>query len=135
MPSSSSDFPDWELLQARQQAAETAARQALLWRCHALAEQQIARVEFHYAGSGDSGEAVRTIAWDQQNNPVPMLWPLAEELAALADELIPGGYEINQGSQVRLVLDVSHQQIRHEHVWHDQELNSSDLPDAAPWRD
>lgn len=111
----SADFSQWETLRAQQETVETAAARGLLLRCDELAALQITRIVFSYEGSGDEGEDSCAEAFDAENKLVPMPPDMEEQLCELADDLIPAGYENNDGGRGEITLDVTLRQVRHEH--------------------
>jgi hypothetical protein len=105
----------WDDIHGRFEAEKADAIRAMLDHCDALAELGVARLIVSYEGTGDSGETQNAVAFNAQDQEVVLPNALAEELAALADNLIPYGYEIDDGGQGNIMLNVAARQIQHEH--------------------
>jgi hypothetical protein len=83
-----------------------------------LREAGIANVWIHYDGSGDSGAIERI---EPQTIPEALQQALEEH----AYDLLPGGWEINEGSHGVITIDVNEGCLVVEHSWRVIETESS----------
>jgi hypothetical protein len=97
--------------QERQQACESFAVM-----CDRLAELSAKIVTIEYDGYGDSG-TVETVIAESDGTEVELSIDDQNELIAAAESLLPGGWEINEGSYGRLMLDVEERRLTREHNW------------------
>lgn len=91
--------------QQRKDATLTALRSTIL---PVLAQAGVARVVAEYSGYGDSGAIDRIAYLDAQGQPVslPGEAAVATSLENALYEFLPGGFEINEGGQGTLTLNV-----------------------------
>ena len=94
------------------QQAETVFGQV----CEQLAERGIDEVRIAYDGYGDSG-CVENIAATASGQPVELDSALERTLGDSACELLPPGWENNEGAYGELVLDVPSRKLTREHHW------------------
>jgi hypothetical protein len=92
--------------QARLHEATTQLRTAIL---PALAKHWVASIEAAYSGYGDSG-AIDGIQYRDEAgvrvDRTTLPTPVVEQLESMLYEFLPAGFEINDGSQGTLTLDV-----------------------------
>jgi hypothetical protein len=125
LPGSSSDAPDETLRQilehfnqaeqARVTTASTKVRDVLVPR---LAQHGIANVEAAYSGYGDSGAIDGIQFRDRAGVRVERAGipdSLIEELESCFYEFLPAGFEINDGGQGTLTLDVQAAKVTIQH--------------------
>ncbi len=101
--------------QARLEGAKTRLRDGIL---PALAKHRVANTEAAYRGYGDSG-AIDGIQFrdeaglrvDRASLPAPMV----EQLENVLYEFLPAGFEINDGGQGTLTLDVQTAKVTIQH--------------------
>jgi len=93
--------------QARLERAKAKLRAEVL---PALRNHRVATVEAAYSGYGDSGAIDGVQYRDEAGERVDrttIAQPLVEQLETCIYEFLPSGFEINDGSQGTLTLDVS----------------------------
>jgi hypothetical protein len=100
--------------QERQQREN--AQQLLAVTCDRLTELGITRVLITYDGYGDSGNIESVVAYAGEED-VELASEIDAALQEAAYDLLPGGWEINDGSFGELVLDVSERRLVREHNW------------------
>jgi hypothetical protein len=125
--SDSDAIPDiLERMQHREAAQREQARQTLAVTCDRLSELGVTLVDITYDGYGDSGaiESVRAFAGDKETK---LPDDVDEALQDVACELLPGGWEINDGSFGELVLDVAGRKITRQHNWRSTEYDEEEL--------
>jgi hypothetical protein len=91
-----------------------AARDLLRPICAALLQLGVQSVEMEYAGCGDDG-AIESTTYTPETVEVP------EELEEIVESwtyaVLPGGWEINEGGQGSVSIDVSNSTARIDHGW------------------
>ena len=98
---------------------------------------KIVHVVVEYSGYGDSGQVEEVRFYDRDKKVVELAGAKAEKLTALIDEyvcdMLPPGWEINDGSQGTVKIDVLKQHAFFDHSYNVSETVSepfSDPPDA-----
>lgn len=113
----SNEADDWlQVYLAQQQQAQQEAQERLAGCCQQLAALGIEQVQIAYDGYGDEG-SVQGITALVDHHPVPLDAGLEEALSDAACELLPGGWEINEGSFGELLLDVAKRRVTRQHNW------------------
>lgn len=82
-----------------------------------LAHRQVVRVELIYDGYGDSGAIEEILALDASGQPVELPQALRQQLTAAAEEILPAGWENNEGAFGQLVLDIPARKLTRQHNW------------------
>ncbi|MCG8584116.1 MAG: hypothetical protein MI757_05335 [Pirellulales bacterium] len=98
------------------EAAAAKARAMLATTCDQLAEQGVDTLRIAYDGYGDSG-SVESITAFADKKEMELDDKLHQTLRDAAYDLLPGGWEINEGSYGELVVDVANRQVSREHNW------------------
>ena len=101
--------------QARLDRAKSKLRTEIL---PALAQHRVANIEAAYSGYGDSGAIDGTQFRDpagQRVDRATISSPVLEQLENAIYEFLPAGFEINDGSQGTLTLDVQTAKVTIQH--------------------
>jgi hypothetical protein len=115
--------------QAKQEQSKQKLRTEILPAFHAL---KVANIEAAYSGSGDSGAIDGVQFQDSQGIRVErstIPGPLKESLEVILYELLPAGFEINDGGQGTLTVDVEKGRLTLDH----QENYTSTLDSTVEW--
>jgi hypothetical protein len=88
------------------------ARDLLRPICAALLQLGVQSVTLEYAGCGDDG-AIESICFSPKTIEVPKV--LEEIVESWTYAILPGGWEINEGGQGTVLIDVSSSTARIEH--------------------
>lgn len=115
-----------ERIRRRQEAAEQEARQSLVATCDRLTEMGVTLVDITYDGCGDDG-TIEAIAAHAGDNAVPLPDDLVEALTDAAYGLLPGGWELNEGSFGQLVLNVATRTINRQHNWRSTDYDEEEF--------
>jgi hypothetical protein len=107
---------------------EKSAREALAAICDQLAEHGIEVVRIPYDGYGDSGTMENVDAYAGVKR-IKLGDKLRERLLDASYDLLPGGWELNEGSFGELIVNVAKRQVTREHNWRstDYEENTFEL--------
>ncbi len=84
--------------------------------CEQFAAKGIEKVRFAYDGYGDSGD-IEQITALANGREVPLEEPLHGDFYNAAYDLLPAGWEINDGSFGELVLNVPERRLTRAHNW------------------
>jgi len=133
-PSLNDDFQQILLqMQQAEQAKQEQSKQKLRTETlPALRPLQVANIEAAYSGSGDSGAIDGVQFRDSkgiriERSTIP--GPLKESLEDALYEFLPAGFEINDGSQGTLTVDVQAGTVKLDH----QENYTSSLDSTLEW--
>jgi hypothetical protein len=107
------------LEQERKDAAEQ-AKATLRSLCKQLARLGAQEVRLVYDGYGDSG-VMENVTAMSDGQEIPLEESLRNEFHNAAYDLLPSGWEINEGSFGVLVLKVDEDRIVREHNWRIEE--------------
>jgi len=111
--------PEDNLVSRIEQERRAAAKQAqttLKSLCPSLAEQGIQEIRIAYDGFGDSG-VIEHITASGEGQERTLDKALREELEDAACDLLPAGWEIEDGSSGELVIDVKNRRVERQHNW------------------
>ena len=103
-------------LQEKLDASEEKARTTLAITCDQLAERGIEKLRIDYDGYGDSG-SVETVTAYAGEKEVQLEDEVQKALCDAGYDLLPVGWEINNGSYGVLVIDIASRQVTREHNW------------------
>jgi len=115
-----------ERIQRREEAQRQKARQTLAGACDRLTEIGVTLVDITYDGYGDSG-TVDTVSAYAGDKEAILPDDLVEALKDAACGLLPGGWEINDGSFGQFVLDVATRTINRQHNWRSTDYDEEEF--------
>jgi hypothetical protein len=110
---SSDWYRQWEEQQERERQE---GRDAVIAACARLQKLGVTRVTIPYDGCGDSGTVDDPIGY-RGDEEIELPQDLSESLVSAAYNLLPGGWEINEGSSGELTLDIPQRSLRRNHAW------------------
>jgi hypothetical protein len=121
----SGDMSDWlRRYQERQAALKKYGESCLDYAMEALQFLGVKEVTVEYDGSGDDGEVQQP-----QFDPVPPEG-LPQGLESLIHEacchMLPGGWEINEGSFGAIYIDVEKGKVEVDHEWREEEAEEDE---------
>lgn len=98
--------------------------------CSELESHGVARSEIAYDGCGDSGAVEGVMLFDRQGKEVSLQTiaskrrrrgnqepTVTDRLEDLAEQILPGGWEINEGSYGTIILNVMTRRVHVGHAW------------------
>jgi hypothetical protein len=97
--------------------------------CSELERKGVARAEIAYDGNGDSGVVEGVVLFDRHGQEISptKLTPnrrqvgkepsVTDRLDDLAERILPGGWEINEGSYGTIILNVMTRRVHVGHTW------------------
>jgi hypothetical protein len=115
----STDSNWYERYMRRQQEGERYAEQLIAYVVPVLEFLGVKRVEIHYDGAGDDGQVQPPVLTPSPTAGLPE--GLQSALSTICEEMLPGGWEINAGSQGCLTIDVSSGRHVLDHEWNEDE--------------
>ncbi len=116
--SAANSEPDFlQQYRERLAAEHQQACQTLSVLCEQLLSLGVQTVTVAYDGYSDSGTIENVQAFDGANQAIALPDDLEQELIELAETLLPGGWEINEGAFGQFTLDVPQRQLVREHNW------------------
>jgi len=77
------------------------------------------KVEIKYDGYGDEGQVLPPVLTPAP--PMGLPEGLSESLVTICEELLPGGWEINAGSQGSFTIDVAAGTHHLDHEWNEED--------------
>lgn len=83
--------------------------------CKTLVALKITTVSIEYDGYGDSGEINLLSANDEDGNVVEISKETEDQLIDLLDVHLPEGWEINEGSQGEITVNIPQNKVTIEH--------------------
>jgi hypothetical protein len=113
------DSDDWlKRYEQRQKEGQKYAEKLLAYVLPVLRFLGVEKVEIHYDGSGDEGQIQAAVLTPPQAAALPE--GLAESLETICAEFLPGGWEINEGSQGCLTIVVAEGSHDLAHEWNEE---------------
>jgi hypothetical protein len=110
MPEQFEDF-----LQARKNAQEVAKREMKEFLSRTFSLYAVDTITVDYDGSGDSGE-IQDVRFEAVGAEIVIPDPAyKEKIMGFCYELLPGGWEINEGSYGTLVIHCKTMHVEHTH--------------------
>jgi hypothetical protein len=97
---------------AQRLATEDGSRERLVALCHQLEEIGVTTVTLTYDGCGDEG-FIDGIYYEPKDARIEPTF--TEQLEQTVDDLLPEGWEINDGAFGTVQIDVEQKKIEHEH--------------------
>ena len=85
--------------------------------CRRLELLGVQNVRIEYDGYGDSGSIEGVIATGADNKEIDLPDEVRDMLVGSAEEMLPDGWENNDGAFGQVVLDVAKRKLTREHSW------------------
>jgi hypothetical protein len=110
------DFESWQQRYQERAAEQEREGRALIARlCGALRRLGVEQIEIAYEGTGDSGAIEQFEVVPDIEPGIPDAYRTVLEHAVYG--LLPGGWEINEGSAGTVTIDVDSGEVEVDHTW------------------
>ena len=114
-PPTPADF--WAQIERRYQEAAEAKREEVAALCEELQQRGIREVRLEYNGFGDSGMIESVLAFGDDEESAVLDNDEQALLTEHAENLLPPGWENDEGAWGVIVLDVAQRKVTRQHNW------------------